>query len=193
MAPIQARPVAWSARPVAMIGRPPIRSESSPAIGAIRIGIAVQGRMRRPDWSGEAPCTVWKYWASRKIEPNIPTNMNSEATLAAVKVRLRKKRIGSIGASARSSQRTNSASTSAPPSRAATTSSDGQQPGGREGEAAQVEPARRSAGLLELPQRERDQHEPEGHVQPEDPLPGDALHDRAADERAERDGQAADA
>ena len=44
-----------------------------------------------------------------------------------------------------------------------------------------------------LPQRERDQHEPEGNVEPEDPLPGDALHDRAADERAERDGQAADA
>ena len=50
--------------------------------------------------------------------------MNSEATLAAVKVRLRKKRIGSIGAAARSSQRTNSARTAAPASRAETTSTD---------------------------------------------------------------------
>src|SRR5436190_1391102 len=52
--------------------------------------------------------------------------MNSEATLAAVKVRLRKKRIGSIGAAARSSQRTNSARTAAPASRAETTSIDSQ-------------------------------------------------------------------
>ncbi len=32
---------------------PPIRSESAPAIGATIIGIAVHGRIRRPDWSGE--------------------------------------------------------------------------------------------------------------------------------------------
>ena len=75
-----------------------------PAIGATKIGIAVQGRMRSPDCSGESPCTVWRNWASRKIEPNIPKNMNSDATFAAVKVRLRKNRIGSIGASVRSSQ-----------------------------------------------------------------------------------------
>ena len=124
IAAIQASPAAWSASPAAMIGRPPILSERRPAIGAMKIGIAVQGRIRSPDCSGEAPCTVWKYWASRKIEPNIPTNMNSEATLAAVKVRLRKKRIGSIGAAARSSQRTNSATRAAPARRAETTSTD---------------------------------------------------------------------
>ena len=70
---------------------------------------------------------------------------------------------------------------------------DGEQAAGREGEAGQVEPTVRAVRLLQLPERERDQDEPEGHVQPEDPLPGDALHDRAADERAERDGEAADA
>ena len=32
---------------------PPIRSESAPAIGATIIGIAVHGRIRRPDCSGE--------------------------------------------------------------------------------------------------------------------------------------------
>src|SRR2546430_5098581 len=92
MAAIQASPVAWSASPAAMIGRPPILSESRPAIGAMKIGIAVQGRIRSPDWSGEEPCTVWKYWASRKIEPNIPKNMNKEATFAAGEGAFREKR-----------------------------------------------------------------------------------------------------
>ena len=91
-----------------MILPPPIRSESAPAIGATKIGIAVHGRMRRPAWSGEYPCMTWKNCASKKIEPNIPKNISSEAPLAAANVRLRKKRSGSIGSGARSSQRTNS-------------------------------------------------------------------------------------
>ena len=36
-----------------MIGLPPMRSESAPAIGATNIGIAVQGRTRSPASSGE--------------------------------------------------------------------------------------------------------------------------------------------
>ena len=36
-----------------MICRPPIRSESAPAIGATKIGIAVQGRILRPEPNGE--------------------------------------------------------------------------------------------------------------------------------------------
>src|SRR3954462_4480761 len=39
----QARPIACSPRPVAISGLPPIRSESAPASGAMKIGIAVQG------------------------------------------------------------------------------------------------------------------------------------------------------
>ena len=35
-----------------MSGRPPMRSESAPAIGAMKIGIAVHGRMRSPASSG---------------------------------------------------------------------------------------------------------------------------------------------
>ena len=38
---------------MAMSGRPPIRSDSAPAIGATKIGIAVHGRIRRPDPNGE--------------------------------------------------------------------------------------------------------------------------------------------
>jgi hypothetical protein len=48
----QPSPAAWSASPVAMMGRPPIRSESAPAMGAMKIGIAVHGRMRSPASSG---------------------------------------------------------------------------------------------------------------------------------------------
>jgi hypothetical protein len=44
----------------------------------------------------------------------MPKNMNSDAPFAAANVRLRKKRIGSIGAGARSSQRTNAAVSTAP-------------------------------------------------------------------------------
>src|SRR5262249_300628 len=53
IAAIQPSPIAWSASPVPISGRPPIRSDSAPAIGAMKIGIAVQGRMRRPDPNGE--------------------------------------------------------------------------------------------------------------------------------------------
>jgi hypothetical protein len=52
-AAIQMSPAACSARPAAIRRCPPMRSESAPAIGAMKIGIAVHGRIRRPDCSGE--------------------------------------------------------------------------------------------------------------------------------------------
>src|SRR5438105_844739 len=76
----RARRAGRTARPAARTGRRRMRSETTPAFGATKIGIAVQGRIRRPACSGEKPCTVWKYCASRKTEPNMPKNMNSEAT-----------------------------------------------------------------------------------------------------------------
>ena len=45
--------MACSASPAAISGRPPIRSESAPAIGATNIGIAVHGSIRSPASSGE--------------------------------------------------------------------------------------------------------------------------------------------
>ncbi len=39
---------------------------------------------------------------------------------------------------------------------------------------------------------EGDHGEPDGHVEPEDPVPGDAVDHRAADHRPERDAEAAD-
>jgi len=102
------------------------RSLRAPAIGATIIGIAVQGKMRSPDCSGEYPCTVWKNCASRKIEPNMPKNMKRLETFARANVRLRKKRIGSIGSSVRSSQATNAARRSAPAVTAPTISGEAQ-------------------------------------------------------------------
>ena len=83
-----------------------MRSESRPAIGATKIGIAVHGSVRRPASSGDIPCVTWKNWASRKIEPKTPKYIANETPLEAAKARERKKRIGSIGAGVRSSQAT---------------------------------------------------------------------------------------
>ena len=71
-------PPACSASPTVISRWPPSRSESAPAMGAMKIGIAVHGRIRRPAASGVMCCTVWKNCASRKIEPNIPKNMRNE-------------------------------------------------------------------------------------------------------------------
>jgi hypothetical protein len=49
-----------------------------------------------------------------KTEPNMPKYIASEAALAAAKARLRKNRIGSIGAGARSSQAMKAASAAIP-------------------------------------------------------------------------------
>jgi hypothetical protein len=52
-------------RPGTISGRAPILSESRPAIGAMTIGVAVQGRKRSPVPSGESPSANWKYWLVR--------------------------------------------------------------------------------------------------------------------------------
>ncbi|GHG38039.1 hypothetical protein GCM10018980_10400 [Streptomyces capoamus] len=41
------------------------------------------------------------YWLSRKIEPNMPTNISRLAALMPEKARERNSRIGSMGAAAR--------------------------------------------------------------------------------------------
>ena len=91
-----------------------MRSDSIPAIGATSIGMPVHGSVRMPASSGDMPCVTCRNGASRKIEPKTPKNMMKPTPLAAANVRERKKRIGSIGFGARSSQATN-APTSATP------------------------------------------------------------------------------
>src|SRR5947207_444318 len=189
-----------------MIRWPPIRSDNAPAIGATKIGIAVQGRIRSPACSGEKPWTVWKNWISKKIDPNIPKNMNSDETLVSVNVRFRKKRIGSIGASARSSQSTNSATTTAPTTSEPTISGEPQptefprtspQTIPNSPALASTSPGRssrpgRPVRLVEPGERHRGEQEADRHVEPEDPLPREALDDRAADERPDCHRESAD-
>src|SRR3989337_2511013 len=100
--------------------------------------------------------------------------MSRDAPLAAAKARSRKKRIGSIGSFARSSQATNATRSAAPPTSEPTI-------------AGLVQPS-----PLPLARRQRNQDEPDRHVQPEDPLPRDAVDDRSADERPHCDGKAGD-
>ena len=128
--------------------------------------------------------------------------------MEALKARERKKRIGSIGAGARSSQATNAASSdqrrrSARPSTvlrrpaelcaADDAVDDAEQAEPAEREAGQVELVGRAVGLAQAAAGERGEHEADRHVEPEDPVPGDAVDDGAADERAERDAEAGDA
>ncbi len=62
----------------------------------------------------------------------------------------------------------------------------------REREAREVECLVGPGRLTKL-RRQRQEDQPDRHVQPEDPLPGDAVDDGAADERAHGDSEAGDA
>src|SRR6266511_2272543 len=70
---------------------------------------------------------------------------------------------------------------------------DPEQTRAREPEAGQVELRARPPALVQAAPGERDQQQPDRDVEPEDPLPRHPLDDGAADERAERDREAADA
>ena len=133
--------------------------------------------------------------------------MKNDATFAWLNVRLEKKRIGSIGSRARSSQMTNAATSTradrqgdddlrARPALAVAADEapdDAEEAGADEREPAQVEARARAARLVQAPPRERHEREADGDVDPEDPLPRQPLDHGAADERAEGDGEAADA
>ena len=188
-------------------GRPPIRSVTAPAIGATIIGMPVHGSIRRPASSGEFPCTFWRYWVRRKIDPNMPKNMRSDAAFAAANARFRKKRIGSIGSRVRRSQATKRDEEhdardqrghdlrARPAARVGPDEAphEAERGGGDEPDAGHVEPRLRAVALAQPRHAQRDRHEADRDVEPEDPLPREALDDRAAHERAERDSEAGDA
>src|SRR4029453_18699760 len=69
---------------------------------------------------------------------------------------------------------------------------DPEQAGARQSEPGEVELSGRPVGLAEEPHCERQQHDPDRDVQPEDPLPGDPVDDGAADERPGGYGGAGD-
>ena len=70
---------------------------------------------------------------------------------------------------------------------------DGEQAAADEPEAGEVEAVDGPWVSVEAEERERDREQPDRDVDPEDPLPGEALGDRATDERPDRDREAGDA
>jgi hypothetical protein len=62
-------------------------------------------------------------------------------------------------------------------------------PAGHQGDSWQVEPPRRAVAFRQQPHAERRGGQPGRHVEPEDPLPAQALGNGTAGERAGRDGQ----
>src|ERR1044071_4436345 len=104
----------------------------------------------------------------KKIAPNMPKNMSRLATLASANVRLRKKRMGSIGCSVRSSHATKHASSAAPMTNEATMPAGGPagvvgatdpppgrgDPGAGKPKAGKREPRGRPAVLVEPQQDE---------------------------------------
>ena len=109
-----------------MNARSPKRSASLPATGAVKNSVAVHGSSRRPASSGELPRPVCMNCARKKTPVNSEPIAKKIAALPAENARERKKRIGSIGAGARSSQRTKAASSAAPATAVPSTSADAQ-------------------------------------------------------------------
>ena len=121
--------------------------------------------------------------------------------------RFRKSRSGSIGASVRASQpdeqrEDQRAAGKRPDDRerapavgvaAHDAVDDPEEPCRREHQPDRVEALARAAALHEEQARRRQHEQADRHVEPEDPLPGDAVDDGAADERAERDRETGDA
>ena len=69
---------------------------------------------------------------------------------------------------------------------------EGEQAGRHQAQAGQVERAVGPVGLAQERGRKRDEDDADRDVDPEDELPAEALDDRAADERPERDSEAGD-
>ena len=70
---------------------------------------------------------------------------------------------------------------------------DREQAGADEAEARDVEPTFGAVALGQAQRGERHHDEADRHVEPEDPVPVEALGDGATDDRSDRDGQAGDA
>ena len=72
------------------------------------------GSMRRPDWVGLAPFTVWKKTGRKVRAPNMAKPTTKPTALAAEKTRLAKRRSGSTGSAARRSTTRNRAVATTP-------------------------------------------------------------------------------
>ena len=185
-----------------------MRSESTPAIGATKIGIAVHGSIRRPASQRRVALHGLEELREQEDRAEHPEEHQQRGDVG----RREGRGCGRSAAAASARRRAAPRARTAPSSdhaggRARPTISGLVQPSSLPRTRPQTMPNRpalaraspgrssesvRAAALRQAQQRQREQDEADRHVQPEDPLPGDALDDGAADERAERDGEAAD-
>ncbi len=114
------------ARPATMKGLAPMRSLMRPATGAMNMGMIVQGSTLRPASNGLSPCTVCRNCARKNTAPKSPKYRHTEAALATLSPRFRKKASGSMGCAARDSHHTKRRRNTAPPMREPRISTDPQ-------------------------------------------------------------------
>ena len=185
----QPSPIACRVRPDTISGRSPIRSAMAPATGATVMNVAVHGSSRSPAPSGPWSTAVCRNWAKKNTPVNSEAKVRKIAALPAEKARERNSPIGSIGSRARSSQATN-ATTSAAPATSVPTTSTEPQPAWLPRTSPQTSPSAppetraspaRSRAASEpklsfiLVEHQGYGDQPDRHVEPEDPLPADAL------------------
>src|SRR5262249_20435581 len=113
----QPMPIACSATPMATIRRPPMRSESRPAMGAVTAGAGGQGGARAAGSRGGGAVTDGGDWGNREMSAEMPMLVNSMVVLVAENPRLRNSDGGIIGWAARDSQAPNAAIRSPPATR----------------------------------------------------------------------------
>src|SRR6185312_12288785 len=99
-----ANPAVCKNSPVTMTGRRPTRSETTPAIGEINIGVAKNGSRRTPAETGEYPRASWNSWVTRKPAAKIAPFMRKVVALPTANARRRNSRSGTIGSRTRRSQ-----------------------------------------------------------------------------------------
>ena len=185
----QASAPACSARPAAISGRLPMRSERIPATGATKIGIAVQGKVRMPASAANSPAQPGRTGrAGRSLQRRRRTSQRH--AVRGRKPRLRKKRVGSIGVLVRDSHRTKPARSTAPAASEPTTvvlvqpsdwAARSRTPRPQTGAASATPEGRASRwahGSRAAPIRPRAPGPDRSAVEPEDPLPGEPLDHR---------------
>ncbi len=196
----QASPMACRNSPVTTNGLPPHRSASMPTTGASSMGMAVHGSTRMPAASGVSPCTVWRNWVRKKMDPNIPKLNSMAVTFTAVKPRWRNSRMFNMGCDGPElpghepgqcddaddeggEHRGARPAVAVAPHQA---EDDAEQADADQGHTAPGPDGWRAPlDSRQLPPGQRDQHDPHRHVEPEDVLPRPTAGDRSADQRPE--------
>ena len=173
---IQPIPPACSSGPPTRKGRSPWRSTSAPATGATKNSVRVHGQHPQPRPERAVPEPACRNWAMKNTAQNSDADREEHRDVARRERPARKKRIGSIGSRARSSQATNAMPSSsaaaeraddlgaAPARRVAAHEAphDAERRARDEPQPGQVERAVGPAALRQPAQDERDEREPDG-------------------------------